>query len=149
MRHYRRWWVHGDTSVVLLDGTQGCSIEGCSRKHAARDWCIMHWKRWWKHGDPLWAASRVDSLQHLKGADNPNWTGDDASYKAIHRRLERKNGSASGFVCLCGEKALHWSYDHLDPNEKESEFGPYSTDLDRYQPRCVPCHVRLDRGVVG
>lgn len=46
--------------------------------------------------------------------------------------------------------AAHWSYDHLDSQQKiDAECGPYSTDLDRYVPRCVPCHKKHDLGVIA
>jgi len=70
-------------------------------------------------------------------------------YRALHQRLDSKRGKASSFACVdCGERAEQWSYDHSDPDEVTGLNGHdsciYSTDLTRYQPRCIPCHVAFD-----
>lgn len=53
---------------------------------------------------------------------------------------------ASSHQCThCDQRAKHWAYDHTDPAERtDPKMGPYSTDLDRYLPLCVPCHKRFD-----
>lgn len=79
------------------------------------------------------------------GPANPMWTGDDASYNAVHFRLWRSRGRASEHLCACGDQAREWAYQHGDPDERQSRLGPYSVDLDRYLPKCVKCHRRLDR----
>lgn len=68
------------------------------------------------------------------------------TYEAMHSRLNYRKGLARRQPCIdCGEPARQWSYDHLDPNELTSPSGlEYSTDPDRYQPRCRPCHHKLD-----
>lgn len=38
---------------------QGCSVEGCDRKHYAKGLCEMHWRRVRKHGDPLAGANHA------------------------------------------------------------------------------------------
>lgn len=30
-----------------------CVVEGCGKKHAAKDFCEMHYRRWRRHGDPF------------------------------------------------------------------------------------------------
>jgi hypothetical protein len=30
-----------------------CSVDGCSRPIASREWCVAHYKRWSRYGDPL------------------------------------------------------------------------------------------------
>lgn len=73
------------------------------------------------------------------------WTGDGASYGAVHQRLRSQRGRADVFDCeWCGEPAKHWAYDYACPNAKTSEHGTYTTDLDHYQPLCVLCHIRGD-----
>lgn len=77
-------------------------------------------------------------------------------YKALHHRLARAQGKASLHPCVehCGRDAKEWSYDHSDPNEIEEmvvsrsrglRLVRYSIHLDRYSPRCGPCHHRLDK----
>ena len=59
-KHYMRWLVHGDPSVVLRPQKRyGCSIEGCRRKHEARGWCGLHLRRFYRHGDPLISLARL------------------------------------------------------------------------------------------
>lgn len=67
------------------------------------------------------------------------------TYSAVHARLAADLGPAKCRECVdCGSGAEHWSYDHTDPNELASESGPFSIDLGRYKPRCVPCHKAFD-----
>lgn len=40
---------------------------------------------------------------------------------------------------------MQWSYNHRDPDEKQSPEGPYSINPDYYEPRCVKCHKAYDR----
>lgn len=79
-----------------------------------------------------------------------NHLREDVEYTGAHSRLRVQRGSASQHRCVeCGDRALHWSYDHADPDERISQAEPtagiaYSLDMDHYQPRCVPCHKRMD-----
>lgn len=42
-----------------MNGTRGCTIEGCQKPALARGWCSAHWTRWKRYGDPeLTATSR-------------------------------------------------------------------------------------------
>ena len=50
-KHYTRWWVHGDPSVVVDQSRGVCSIEGCERPHKARGVCQTHYRRLQRHGD--------------------------------------------------------------------------------------------------
>ncbi len=108
-----------------------CAADGCTSAARSKGYCGMHWERIRKHGSP----DRVDVA---------NWTGDSASYNAVHMRLRTTYGSASNYECPCGNRSVHWAYLHNDPNEKTSDEGPYSTDMDCYLPMCVKCHKRMD-----
>ena len=99
-----------------------CSL--CDKPARARGWCRLHYERWRKHGDP-----------NVRYPLKP-----DPAYKAVHLRLRNKRGKAADYPCVtCGQPARHWAY-------KNGGGGkPFSTDLDDYEPRCVPCHHKLDR----
>jgi hypothetical protein len=79
------------------------------------------------------------------GENNPKWRGDQVGNRAAHQRVIKLRGNATSYLCehCCGP-AVHWAYDHRDPQELPSDDGPYSTDPDRYMPLCVPCHKRFD-----
>lgn len=67
------------------------------------------------------------------------------AYCTMHDRLRADQGPARSHPCHdCGRQANSWSYDHTCPNEIQSDAGPYSVDPAHYQPRCLPCHRRLD-----
>ena len=76
----------------------------------------------------------------------------DPGYGAAHERVRRDRGHAQAHPCIdCGGRALQWSYTHDDPNELVVPGGvlagiAYSADVNRYAPRCVPCHKRFDLG---
>lgn len=85
---------------------------------------------------------------HNQREANPNWSGDDATYLAVHQRLYRWRGPARTHACVdCDGRAATWSYDKTDPNELvDSQGRRYSTDADRYTPRCYRCHHKFDGG---
>lgn len=80
----------------------------------------------------------------------PRGTRTDIGYRAVHSRLQRQYGRADGQPChYCGQKALHWAYDHNDPNEKLDPRGYYySVDMHHYVALCLPCHNYLDKRYV-
>jgi hypothetical protein len=112
----------------------------------------MHDQRTRKHGDP--SVVLISHPINLKGEDSPNWLGDDVTYIAVHARLRKMRGKASEYQCPCGRQAQDWSYNNDDPNElislSKHSFGMrYSTDLDRYEALCKPCHKQKDLAVAA
>ena len=103
---------------------------------------MKHYQRYRKHGDTETVATGGASLpEHL----NPMWSGDAASYRAVHARIKQQRGPASYFKCCdCGKQAAEWSYNHMDPDERQSLYGAYSTEMQQYEPRCVKCHRGFD-----
>jgi hypothetical protein len=93
----------------------GCSVEGCSSPHQGRGYCNSHLKKFTRYGDPLVKA----------------------------------RGKASEYRCIsCGDIAEEWAYDHSvpDPDVKYDveKSLPYSLEIFRYIPMCVPCHRYFD-----
>ena len=143
--HYSRWYKYGDVNAYfgLRRESKGiCKVDGCETvDQGVHGYCPIHYARWKKHGDPLIKKS-VPSLE-----DHHGWTGDDASYGTVHDRIRRTRGSASRYACVdCGESAYEWSYDGRDPKQKlcSARGLAYSTKMDHYVARCVPCHRRHD-----
>ena len=75
-----------------------------------------------------------------KGADSPNWVGDQITHKAMHTRVIRVRGAARTHRCLfCAEgdrivPALDWAQLH-EAN---------GLDIADYVPLCRRCHLRYD-----
>ena len=91
---------------------------------------------------------RTPAKRDQRGEKNTSWKGDDVTYGGVHFRLASMNGPAGSHQCAdCGEWADEWSYNGGCPDEKrDPDSGcPYSTDPDRYAPRCHSCHTALDR----
>ena len=142
--HYFRWRRNGDPGgpVLMLKGQpkQPCHIDGCERDVNSLGLCDPHYQRYRKWGDPYYIEERNPS-----GPDNPQWKYHDIGYTTAHDRVRALHGSASHHQCCnCGRSAKHWAYDHDDPDERGSEFGPYSVDPSHYLPMCVSCHKRFD-----
>lgn len=124
-----------------------CVIDGCDKLDMG--WsglCGKHYARQKRNGHPL--ALRGGPVVK-RGAEHPNWCGDDVTYGGVHQRVRKARGVAKNYLCIdCGKPARDWSYDHTDPNQKYDDDGevlrPYSTDISRYVPRCVPCHRIFD-----
>ncbi|MFI7650002.1 hypothetical protein ACIBTZ_28555 [Micromonospora sp. NPDC049460] len=79
------------------------------------------------------------------------------TYDGAHNRVKGQRGSASLYLCRCGEQAEQWAYSHADHDERAMIRGrearkPYSLNPDHYSPMCRPCHTRHDnahRRLVG
>lgn len=125
-----------------------CLVDGCFNPDSSSGYCSMHATRISRHGDPnVVIASKDRALP--EGEAHPNWVGDEVGYTGAHHRVRRRKGPASAHQCVsCRAPAEHWSYDHSDPDEKFAVMGgyeiAYSTVIDHYHPRCVPCHKRYD-----
>lgn len=127
-----------------------CASEGCEGIAKNSRWCRKHRARIERHGNPDIVIAPEDR-NLATGARNPNWTGEDATYAAIHQRLRRRRGPARNYSCVdCGGAAAHWSYSReYGCNARLGEFGPYSVDIDEYDPRCVACHKKFDLAHAG
>jgi hypothetical protein len=83
------------------------------------------------------------------------WRSDDPDYTTAHKRVKRQRGHPQDHRCVdCGERQeQQWSYDYNDPSPKVNPRTgcPYSTDIDRYEPRCRRCHKAFDaqRALIG
>lgn len=111
--------------------TKCCTLDDCDKPFVALGYCKKHLTRFRRHGDP------TVRLTNSK----------PGSYDAVHQRLFFRKGRASDHDCVdCGGQAEQWSYDNSDPDELVGRRGRrYSLDLERYSPRCVPCHREFDR----
>lgn len=148
--HYDRVKKHGDPHVIAISsgrfkpGRRGpvktCSIDGCDAQHEAHGYCKAHYWRFYRWGDPLADRSLVRER-------HPMWTGEGATYDAVHQRLRSQRGRAAEHTCShCAAQALQWAYDNNDPDERtDTKSGlRYSIDLDHYIPLCASCHRLFD-----
>jgi hypothetical protein len=139
-RHLRRFIKDGDPGSVEIEPRQPdaiCSVDGCENtiRRGGHGWCGKHHQRWRATGAP-----DTPFLEH-----NPKWIGDAAGYLTVHIRVRNEKGKAAEHLCIrCGVPAQQWSYDHLDPDERRDDRGPYSLDLSHYFPMCITCHRRFD-----
>ena len=147
--HYyriRRTGTH-ETIRVKRNHHEICIVEGCGMRDAGHHrLCDKHYSRKMRNGDPL----ALRGPNPPRGPENARWTGDEATYECLHQRLKKVRGLSSRYDCIdCGRRAQHWSYDHLDPDEKfQEDKGPFSLDINHYDPRCVRCHKRFDMGTI-
>lgn len=146
--HYARLRRTGTlTSTRMFPYPDACLVEGCPKKPSAHGYCSMHATRIERHGSPHIVIA-VEDRRFRRGSAASHWLPDDiVDYRTVHMRLRRYIGSARTMKCAdCGDKAaVHWSYDHLDPDERMSPEGvPYSIKPGHYQPRCASCHKLYD-----
>lgn len=142
--HWKRWKKHGDPLVTSPRGGHNrkgpCSIPGCDRKYHSRGYCSYHRYRDEKYGDPLHAGP---------GKSLGRRRVEVPSYAGIHKRIFYDRGRASQYLCVgCGSQAEEWSYNGGCPNEYTEKVRgvvmAYSTDQNRYSPRCKKCHRLMD-----
>lgn len=116
--HYLRSHVYGDPrpSVPIKKvKRRTCVIDPCQNESLNRGLCATHYIE-------------------LVGPDSR------AKYRAVHIAL----GKAAEQQCACGKAAQTWAYDHSDPQPQWSHYGPYSSDLSRYEALCAKCHKAAD-----
>lgn len=85
------------------------------------------------------AALKRDNTNRLKSLPKRekhwNWSN-TPNLLTLHKRLYRKYGKASQFVCVdCKKKA----------NDYSNENGNYTDDIKDYKPRCRSCHLKKDK----
>lgn len=93
---------------------------------------------------------RIAAKRNQSGGLNHMWKGNDAGYEAAHWRVKNIHGSARINTCIdCGEMADDWSYDGLDPEEKQDPIHGcwYSLKINHYQARCRECHRQYDKKI--
>lgn len=124
--HYKRWQVHGDASVSLINRKtdfgsgplpdKTCLLEGCERKAVAHKWCTMHQHRVDKYGDP----GPVDRLTAAPGTARRI---DSNGYVVISDRNGKKGGALEhrvvmeehlGRTLLSSESVHHKNGDRSD-----------------------------------
>lgn len=148
-RQYRGKPIGGPAEHKRSRLNEQCEMPGCDKPDSGAGLCSMHYARKRRHGDPRQVVTPADR-DYPTGESHHRWTGHSAGYSAAHGRVRRARGSARSHACDdCGQQAHHWSYNHLDPDELLYEYSPgkfaaYSTSMEFYQPRCVPCHKRFD-----
>ena len=154
--HYQRWKRTGDVGDSEFSSSRPkpppgqCREDGCERstRGGGRGWCKTHWQRWSRTGSPSVVRDRPSGEEHHAWVSIP-------SYQTMHARVSRAHGKARDRQCVdCGVLADEWSYDGLDTNEVTGVVGVgprafsirYSLSVGHYQPRCVTCHRRYDKG---
>lgn len=141
--------ILGKYVTVKLGEIRICQVDGCSTRADGLRWCKKHATRYRRHGDPE-KFIPVDQRDMATGPRNIHWTGDSATYSAVHQRIRKVRGRASRYQCVdCGEQAKQWSYNRSDANEKLGVAEtpnpvPYSVSLESYVPRCISCHKKFD-----
>jgi len=79
--------------------------------------------------------ARRAAKRNQNGSNNDNWKGDDAGYKAFHRRLYSRYGKPR--ICgVCGTITAN-AYDYANLT------GNYE-DIEDYLPMCRSCHWKFD-----
>ena len=116
-----------------------CSVEDCDGvtgvPGTAKGLCSKHYNRQRRTGD----VNTVRKGSPGKGSGHHSWKGAAASYAALHNRVYRARGKASG-CAHCGAddpaKRYEWAMLH----------GTDGTDVSNYISLCRPCHRTYDLG---
>lgn len=97
-----------------------------------------------KHGSPEYWEKLRARPPVLRGAEHPNWKGDDAGYVSLHMWVSRHK-TRTGVCSVCGQ--------HREPKpggfrkvatEWANVSGEYHRDLDDFVEMCTSCHKKHD-----
>lgn len=91
----------------------------------------------WRWFRDLNIKSRKPYKRNQKGSKNDSWKGENATYAALHYRVEAKRGKPN-FCEACGiiDKSKRYEWANLTGNY---------TDVMDYSRMCVPCHRKYDK----
>lgn len=94
------------------------------------------------------AVVRLTHLRtgHTRSCGHLHFRGEAPAYRTVHLWIRKHRGKPDAHPCVdCAGTATEWSYNNSDPDALTSSNGfPYSLDLQRYEPRCRPCHRSYD-----
>lgn len=151
--HYMKNWRYGTPEPFWPDRW----VDEIGNRYGTLVVCVREGSKWLCKCDC--GETRLASAGELHRTGERNTCGtpgkhlsDDVGYNGAHARIVSMHGTAKNHNCFdCGEPALHWSYNHSDPDEKVAvglSANPvaYSTDPAHYSARCVPCHKAYDLG---
>lgn len=154
--HYMKNWRYGTPTP-----THPPRYEDISGQRFGTLIAVVFTGNWW-HCTCDCGAERKVRTSELKRTGDGNTCGlpgrhlnTTVGYGTAHTRVRTQRGPSTDYLCIdCGKQAQQWSYDHADPNELISETRgtegiAYSTDPDRYDPRCISCHKRFDLKRIG
>lgn len=144
--------------MTLYKDGRLCSIEGCHRRAAARNWCATHYSRWRLHGDPLIVKNIVgDLVARFWSHVNKNgpggcwlWTGTllkETGYPVL--TVEGKSVRAHRFAyeLLVGPIASGLTIDHTCHTRNLASCAGGPSCIHR---RCVnPAHLEAVPGAIN
>ena len=79
---------------------------------------------------------RIAKKRNQFGKNNPNWKGNKADYKALHRRVEEIRGKPNKCEDCKTTKAKRYEWANIS--------GKFD-DMDDYKRLCKKCHHKLDK----
>jgi len=162
---------------MRVRSTRPCTIDDCDTHEKARGWCYRHYRLWKLYGDPNYQKPKLTDEDRLNahgtmmaytahirlkvpicepcrnarrvyaGTKRP-YIEELATYESIHKKLQSHRGSATAHTCPCGKRAEEWAHIQTDQQVVDKRGRRYSRDIQDYEPRCVPCHRRMDRALV-
>jgi hypothetical protein len=119
----------------------------CGGVYYAKNYCRKCYQKRFRKTFP----SRLAKAPVWGAVDNRGRaTKDHVEYRAAHVRVERIRGKARSYFCIdCSNQAAEWSLDESADNifvsaAAGSAGKAYSLDVEAYDPRCIPCHRKMD-----
>lgn len=144
--------------MTLYKDGRLCSIEGCERRAASRNWCGTHYARWRKHGDPMFVKHIVgdDEARFWAHVDKTGpggcwlWTGTlhkASGYPALAVAGRSVRAYRFAYQMLVGPIPAGLTLDHTCHSRNLASCAGGPTCLHR---RCVnPAHLEAVTGAVN
>ena len=129
--------------MAMFDMNENCKVPSCTAPVGLRGsngMCSPHYQRWRRHGTTDDKRATPGSWDHMKGKTGEatsRWKGDDAGYRSLHTRVERRRGPAKEHTCILNLPNCH------GPIQWANVSGDY-TDTDDFVPMCALHHNHFD-----
>jgi len=120
--------------MAASDCFSKCVVDGCGRSVWARSRCRPCYCNWYDNEGGREEIQAGDNRR--VGENHWGWSGDDAGYSALHKRVRALRGSAEGPCEMCAETVARFEWAQVHESD--------GLDVMDYMSLCKSCPNKYD-----